>query len=426
MFLSHHQHVVPVGRGFGRRSFLHAVSAGAVAAGTLGFRDLVSLRAAELRRERKAMILLWMSGGPSQFETFDPKPGTAAGGPTKAIDTAVPGIRIAEGWENVAKAAGDVAFVRSMTNKEGNHERATYQLHTGYVPSGGLKHPHLGSAVAERIAPEDFDLPAVVSVGRTQGAGYLGAGHEPFVVAAPGRRPDDTALTTEAARFDRRRDLLGRMEEGFAARGGAAAVATQRGFAEKAADLVLSPRLKTFELDDEPRSLRDRYGDGPFGRGCLLARRLVEAGTTFVEVRSNGWDTHFENFGRTKDLSAQVDPAFAALLADLKDRGMLESTLVVWAGEFGRTPAVNPRGGRDHFPRAFGVALAGGGIKGGQVIGATDGTGAAVADRPVTVHDLFCTVCRALGVDPRHEYQTPVGRPMKLVEGGEAVGELFS
>jgi uncharacterized protein (DUF1501 family) len=425
MFLSRHDHAAHYHGGFSRRSFLHAVSAGAVAAGTLSFRDLVSLQAAELRKRQKAMILLWMVGGPSQFETFDPKPGVETGGPTQAIETAVPGVRIAEGWENVAKVIDEIALVRSMTNKEGNHERATYQLHTGYIPSGGLKHPNLGSAVAERIAPADFDLPAVVSIGRTQGAGYLGVNYEPFIVNDPGRRPDNTALATMSDRFNRRRGLLGRMDAQFAARGAASAVATQQGFFEKAADLVLSPQLETFDLADEPEPLKERYGDSPFGRGCLLARRLVEAGTTFVEVRSNGWDTHFENFDRTKELSAQVDPGFAALIADLKDRGMLDSTLVVWMGEFGRTPAVNARTGRDHFPRAFNVALAGCGVKGGQVIGATDEKGMAVADRPVSVPDLFCTVCKALEIDPRHEYQTPIGRPMKLVDGGEAVGELF-
>jgi uncharacterized protein (DUF1501 family) len=401
------------------------VSAAAVAAGTLGFRDLVSLEAAELRKRHKAMILLWMAGGPSQFETFDPKPGMETGGPTETIETAVPGIQIAKGWEQTAKAIQDIAIIRSMTNKEGNHQRASYQLHTGYLPSGGLKHPNVGSAVAERIAPHDFDLPAVVSIGRTDGAGYLGVEYEPFIVNDPNRRPDNTSLTTQERRFEARRGLLARMDHEFASHGAAHVVATQQGFSKKASDLVLSPQLEAFDLSDEPESLRERYGDSQFGRGCLLARRLVEAGVTFVEVRSNGWDTHSENFERTATLAGQVDPAFAALVGDLKDRRLLDSTLVVWMGEFGRTPAVNARTGRDHYPRAFNAALAGCGVRGGQVIGRTDEKGFAVEDRPVTVPDLFCSVCRALEIDPRHEYQTAVGRPMKLVDGGEAVAELF-
>nr|MBA3315672.1 DUF1501 domain-containing protein [Planctomycetaceae bacterium] len=330
MHLSHHQHVVETRRGFSRRSFIHGVSAAAVAAGTLSFRDVIGLEASELRKRNKAMILLWMAGGPSQFETFDPKPGVETGGPTEAIDTSVPGIQIARGWEQTATAMDDIALIRSMTNKEGNHQRASYQLHTGYLPTGGLKHPHVGAAVAERIASADLDLPSVVSVGRTDGSGYLGVGYEPFIINDPNRRPDNTSLLAREDRFDRRRDLLDRMNGQFASQGAAATVATHRGFYEKAADLVLSPQLQAFDLSQEPESLRERYGSSQFGRGCLLARRLVEAGVTFIEVRSNGWDTHFENFDRTATLAGQVDPGFAALIGDLKDRGLLDSTLVVW------------------------------------------------------------------------------------------------
>ena len=320
----------------------------------------------------------------------------------------------------------EIAVIRSMTNKEGNHPRATYQLHTGYLPSGGLTHPHFGSVVAERTAADGTELPSVVSVGRTESAGHLGVGYEPFLVTDPGRRPENTALATGRDRFDRRRTLLGRLESGFASRGGAASVAAAAGFRDQAADLVLSPQLRAFDLADEPASLQARYGDTQFGRGCLLARRLVEAGVSFVEVRSNGWDTHFDNFEATRKLSAGVDPAFATLIADLKDRGLLDSTLIVWMGEFGRTPRLNARVGRDHFPRAFSIALAGGGVQGGRVIGATTADGTAVSDRPVTVPDLFCTACYTLGIDPHHEYDTPGGRPVKLVDGGAAIEELFA
>src|SRR6516225_1096635 len=167
--------------------------------------------------------------------------------------------------------------------------------------------------------------------------------------------------------------------------------------------MVLSPRIKAFDVGQEKEALRDRYGRNPFGQGCLLARRLVESGVTFVEVASNGWDTHQDNFTRVKTLSDQVDPAFATLIGDLKERGMLDKTLVIWMGEFGRTPRINPRTGRDHFPKAFNVALAGAGIKGGQVIGKTSATGNDVADRPVTVPDLFCSFYHALKINPRKE-----------------------
>ncbi len=414
-----------------RRTFLRSVAVGAAALGVLGWKDAVTLQAEELRKRGLACILLFMRGGPSQMETFDPKPGTANGGPTKAIDTAAPGIQIAEAWPNVAKAMKDVALVRSMNNREGEHGRATYQLHTGYLPGGGLKHPSLGSLVANELGPADFDLPHFVSVGNratTLGSGFLGMHVAPFVVANATQMPTNTELPqgVDAKRFNRRLDLLKDLEQDFAEAGGAARVTDHRTLYANAAQMVLSPRLKAFDVADEKDAVRDRYGRSAFGQGCLLARRLVEAGVTFIEVESNGWDTHQDNFERVKGLADTVDPAFAALVGDLKERGMLERTLVVWMGEFGRTPRINPNTGRDHYPRAFNVALAGAGIKGGQVIGKTSDDGTDVKERPVGVADLFCTFCHALKINPRKENLSSVGRPMKIVDGGQAVKELFA
>ena len=426
MSVFHHQHVNTHRQGFSRRSFLHSVSAGTIAAGTLSFRDLMSLQAAELRKQGRSMILLWMQGGPSQMETFDPKPGHENGGPTKAIDTAVPGIHIANGWEQTAKVMQEIALIRSMTNREGNHQRATYQMHTGYVPSGSVKHPSLGANIASQLANPDFDLPAVVSVGPTVGAGFLGVDYEPFVVGNPGQLPANVARPVPEKRYNRRLRLLGRLEEDFADRGGKVVVDNHRRLYGKASNMVLSSQVKAFDINNESQDLRDRYGNTNFGRGCLLARRLVEAGTTFVEVRSGGWDTHQDNFDRVSTLAGQVDPAMATLIADLKERGQLERTLVVWMGEFGRSPRVNPRTGRDHYPRVFNMAMAGGGVKGGQVIGSSTGNGTAVKDGRVTVADLFCSICRSLNVDPRTENISPLGRPMKIVDGGKVVEQLFS
>jgi hypothetical protein len=426
MSLHHYEQVHLTRRGVSRRGFLHTVSAGAIAAGTLNLRDLMSLQAAELARQGRSMILLWMAGGPSQFETFDPKPGTDNGGPTQAIDTAVSGIQIAEGWEKTATVMNDIALIRSMTNKEGSHPRATYQLHTGYLPSGSVKHPSLGSCLAKELADPEFDLPSVVSIGGpTQGAGFLGVDFDPFLVDRPGELPQNVASAVNTARYERRLGLLGKLEEDFGARGGETVVENHRQLYGKAARMVLSPRVKAFEFDSEPQALQERYGDNPFGRGCLLARRLVEAGVTFVEVRSNGWDTHQENFERSRNLASQVDPALATLVDDLKSRGLLEKTLVVWTGEFGRTPRVNPRSGRDHYPRVFSAALSGCGVRGGQVIGSSSPDGTAVEERPVGVADLFCSICEALRVDPRIENLSPLGRPMKIVDGGQTVRELF-
>jgi len=389
----------------------------------------MSLQAAELRKQGKSMILLWMGGGPSQFETFDPKPNHANGGETKAISTSVSGIQIAQGWEKTAAVMNDLAIIRSMTNKEGSHPRATYQMHTGYIPSGSVKHPSLAASIAKEISDPEFDLPAVVSVGQTQGAGFLGVQYEPFMVQDPSRMPQNVATGVPTNRYSRRLGLLDRLEDEFADRGGDVVVKNHRDLYGKTSKMVLSSELKAFDISDEPTSMKEMYGDSNFGRGCLLARRLVEAGTTFVEVSSRGqggnWDTHDNLYERVGNLTSSIDPATAGLITDLKDRGLLENTLVVWMGEFGRTPRINPRGGRDHYPRVFNAAMAGCGIKGGQVIGSSTADGTAVADDPVTANDLFCTICKSLDVDPRHENMSPLGRPMKIVDGGAPVEKLF-
>jgi hypothetical protein len=327
----------------------------------------------------------------------------------------------------VATVAGDLAFIRSMTSGEGNHGRATYLLHTGYSPSGGVIHPGFGSLVTREIAPEDFDLPSFVSIqGPSAGSSFLGVRYAPFVVSDPNRAPDNLPSPVSGARLERRLGLLEELEAPFGRGAAADQVREHQALYHQTAGLVLSPRAKAFDVGAEPDRLRDAYGRSSFGQGCLMARRLIEAGVTFVEVQSNGWDTHGNELAALKTLIPPVDQAMAALITDLRVRGLLESTLVIWMGEFGRQPRINLTAGRDHFPSAFNMALAGAGIRGGRVIGATDPRGTAVADRPVTVPDLFCTFCRALGINPRRENQSNVGRPLKIVEGGHAVSELFA
>lgn len=415
-----------------RRSFIRNLSLGTAGVGLLGWKDAVSLHADELRKKGMSCILLFMRGGPSQFETFDPKPGHANGGPTKAIDTAAPGVQIAENWTNLAKVMKDVAVIRSMTNKEGEHVRATYQMHTGYAPTGSVKFPSMGSVVASEIGPKDFELPHFVNIGNrvsTIGSGFLGMSVAPFVVGNPSQMPGNLELPPgiNTSRYNRRLGLLGDLEEDFAQTGGGR-VEDHKSLYGNAARMVLSPRLKAFDITQEKDAVRDRYGRSPFGQGCLLARRLVETGVTFVEVESNGWDTHEDNFDRVKSLAGTVDPGMAALIGDLKERGLLEKTLIVWMGEFGRTPKINNRAkpGRDHYPRAFNVALAGGGIKGGQAIGSTSDDGASVANRAVSVNDLFCSIYKALGINARKENMSTLGRPIKLVDGGQPIKELFA
>lgn len=413
-----------------RRSFLRTLAAGAVAAGTLGFKDAMAAAAPQLRKQGMSCILLFLNGAPSQFETWDPKPGHTNGGPTKAIDTAITGIKVAEHWPNVAKAMKDFCILRSMTNREGEHQRAVYQLHTGYAPAGGIKHPTLGSVVASEIAPVDFDLPHFVSVGgrgSSLGSSFLGMKFAPFVVPSADRMPANVSLPggIAARRFTRRTGLASDLQEDFAEGGGRKLVEEHEAIAANAAKMVLSPRVKAFDLSLESSGTRAKYGRTSFGQGCLLARRLVETGVTFIEVGSGGWDTHQDNFERHKTLSAPVDAGVAALVTDLRERGLLEKTLVVCMGEFGRTPRINGNTGRDHWPRCFNVLLAGGGIKGGRVVGSTDAGGTSVRSRPVTVPDLFVSFCHSLKIDPRRERLSTEGRPLKVVDGGSVVKELF-
>jgi hypothetical protein len=409
-----------------RRGFLRTIGVGAAGWAGLSWLDRLALHAEELRKARKACILLWMAGGPSQFETFDPKPGAETQGPTRAIPTTVPGIMIAEHWQKVAGLTHGLAILRSMTSKEGNHGRATYLLHTGYAPSGGIVHPGFGSTVARELGQADFDLPQFVSIqGESIGPSFLGVQYAPFVVTDPNRPPDNLATPVSGDRLKRRLGLLKELEGPFARKGAADLVRDHEALYGQTAHMVLSPRVKAFDLAAEPEKVRDTYGRTSFGQGCLMARRLIEAGVTFVEVQSNGWDTHSNELAALKKFIPPVDHGMAALLTELRQRRLLENTLVIWMGEFGRTPRINLTAGRDHFPKAFNVALAGCGVKGGRVIGATNKLGTEVIDRPILVQDLFCTFCQALGIDPRRENQSNVGRPIKIVENGEAVKEVF-
>ncbi len=431
MNLEHHVHAtIKRGQVVRRRDMLKAAGLASVATGLLGFSDRVRGHAAELRSQGMACILLWMQGGPSQFETFSPKPQHENGGETKAISTNVPGIELSDNFPKLAQVMEHVAVIRSMTSREGSHPRATSLLHTGYLPTASVKYPSFGSLVTKELPNPECHLPAYVKVGANRnlddgGGGFLGAPYDPFVVAQAGGLPSNSELTTDRNRYQRRLGLLGRLEDQYAAEGARQAVADHQALYDKAGKMILSPQMQAFDLARESAADRDAYGRGSFGAGCLLARRLVEGGVTFVEVQANGWDTHDNNFERSKQLSAQVDQPFAHLIRDLSQRGLLDRTLVVWMGEFGRTPRINPRSGRDHYPRAFNVAVAGAGIRGGQVIGRTDASGTSVEERAVQVPDLFQTFCQALKIDGHKENMSSIGRPIRIVDGGQPVHELF-
>ena len=413
-----------------RRDFLRVAAAAGAAAGALSWTDKIVMSAEDMRKRGMACILLWMGGGPSQFETFSPKPGHENGGETKAISTAVSGIQIADSVPKCAAAMQDLAIVRSMTSKEGSHPRATFLLHHGYLPMGGVKFPTLGSHVAQQIGTPGFDIPSFVRIGGRPsgdagGAGFLGVDYDPFVLQNPEAKPENTQPATRDDRYERRLKMLAEVEQDFGKVEGADLVRDHQKLIGKSSDMIQSPRMTAFDLSKESDKMRDAYGRSKFGAGCLLARRLVESGVTFVEVNQEGWDTHDDNFNRVANNNETIDQPMARLVNDLKQRGMLDRTLVIWMGEFGRTPRINARAGRDHYPRAFNVVLAGGGVKGGQVIGETDAGGVEVTARPVTVNDLFRTIYTTLGIDADHENMSRIGRPIKLVDGGEVVRELL-
>ncbi len=374
----------------------------------------------------RACIVLFMHGGASQIDTWDPKPGRPTGGEFKAIRTALSGVRISEHLPLLGKRLGKIALIRSLQSREGNHERARYLMHSGYPPQGGVVHPSLGSLVA--ATRDRGALPGYVSIGAPgQGAGILGAEFAPFVIGDPTRPPKNLRLArgVDDDRLRSRVELWRGLEARFASRVGGPTVQGHRAIVEQALAMMGSPELSAFDLDAEPEPSRSAYGPTNFGQGCLLARRLVASGVPFVEVSLRGWDTHEDNFSRVKKLSEVLDAGMSTLLDDLEDRGLLQSTLVLCIGDFGRTPTINARGGRDHFPKISAAALAGAGIRGGQVIGATDADGMEIVDRPVNVADLFRTLAGLVGLDPEETRMSAAGRPVTTVNGGELIDELL-
>ncbi len=409
-----------------RRTLLTATTV--FAAGSLPWHHALRAAAPQIAASGKRCILLWMQGGPSQFETFDPKGHTEG----KAIATQVAGVRFAESLPQLAGVSDRICLMRSVFSREGSHPRAQYLMHTGYAPMGGGTHPEIGAHVAWGLSSPDSEIPPNIRIqaggGRGAGggqggpgAGPLGVRYEPLVVNDPASPPANTSLPVNEDRFQRRLRLL-RANETLAP--AAINAPGHLALVETASSLVLSPRLKTFDISDEPSSQREAYGTGKFGEGCLLARRLVEAGTPFVEVVLGNWDTHEDNGNRTSVLCDELDRPAANLILDLDQRGLLDSTLVVWMGEFGRSPKVNGRGGRDHFPRAFSVWMAGCGVRGGQVIGKTSDDGSEIIDRPIAVNDLLRTIYRALGIDANRELHVGT-RPLKVADTGTAVDEVF-
>jgi Protein of unknown function (DUF1501) len=435
----------------GRREFLTSVAAGATLNGWLA---RVAAEAPKGPRP-KACILLWMAGGPSHLDTFDLKPDAAVNvrGEFKAIDTSVPGVRISEHFPRLAKLMKHAAVLRGMSTLESDHKLATYHMHTGYQNrSGAVSFPSLGAIVARELGKRDVPLPNFVCIGKgpTEAAtsGFLGPDYQPLAVTDPVKGIDHFAPSSSAKEFERQVKLLQQLEDSFQGSYKSEAGEAHSSAIERSVRLMNSEQKKAFDLSQEPAAVQEAYGKltsapvrpakggdkvvidglGSFGQGCLMARRLVEAGVPFVEVMNGGgvgWDTHRDNFPRTKALSEECDVAMTALIEDLKKRDLLDSTLIVWMGEFGRSPQTTTGGGRNHWSRAWSSVLIGGGIKGGQVIGRTDRDAAAVVERPISVTDFLGTVCKILGIDyEKKNHPRGIDRPIPIVDVSKGVKVL--
>ncbi|MCX5659603.1 MAG: DUF1501 domain-containing protein [Planctomycetota bacterium] len=409
---------------FSRRDILRA---GAATFLGLSLQDLVAFAGTDRPATADHVILIWFSGGMSHIDTFDPKPGRPVAGEFAPIKTSASGIEVSEILPRVAEQMKHATLIRSIAGVEGAHDRAAYHLLTTYRPTPQIIHPSLGSVVAHELAP-GCDLPNFVAIGgRAPEASYLGNACEAYYVGAPGQPDPYLRLPQGVAegRAQRRLAALAEANDGFASGSPDPQLAGTTASYDAALRLMRSPALAAFKLEEEPAAVREAYGDSSFGRGCLLARRLIDRGVRFVQVSAGGFDTHSNNFSSLRRLSHDFDPAIGALIGDLAASGKLDRTLILTLSEFGRTPRINGDAGRDHHPGVFSSLLAGGGIRRGNLHGSSDADGSKPAEKPVTPSDLHASVCHALGIDPEKTVQTPLRRPMQLVDKGTPVTELF-
>ena len=436
-----------------RRTWLKTAAASGVCTVTAsGWMPALADKVASAPNRRRHCIVLWMGGGPSQLDTFDPKPDHENGGEFSAIKTNVPGIHISEHLPQLAKQTDKLAIIRSLSTKEGDHTRGTHLMQTGQPPMGAINYPSIGSVMARELGDTKDALPNFISIGQGRmfsdsatGSGFLGPRYSPLRATGTGgqfQRPGDDVdenakpnfasmsipglkppSSVEARRMARRLELLKSHQQSFVGQHVSSAALAHQTVYDGAVQLMNGDSAAAFDLSKEPEKLRRQYGEGVFGQGCLLARRLVEHGAGFVEVNldssttaSVGWDTHSNIFESVKSLSQELDAGWATLMRDLEDRGLLETTTILWMGEFGRTPKINGQGGRDHFPQAWTCVLGGGGIAGGQAYGKTSADGMHVEENKCGVGNVLATLCSALGVDPHDEHETNTGRPVAIVD----------
>lgn len=416
--------------GMTRRHFLsHLAGSSAMAASALTLGHTLRTHAAELKKNRKSAILLWMDGGPSTIDIWDLKPGASTGGEFKPISTAGD-MQISEHMPQTAKVMDKLSIVRSMSTREADHTRGKYYMRTGYVPNPNIEHPSYGAVISHETMDQrpELEIPPFVTIGGpSEGPGFLGMSWAPFSVTSNGQIRNLDVRGDDLARMVDRMRALDVLEKNFVSQNRGPAAIDHMKILEKTVHLMTSKQMDAFKVNSEPQAVRDRYGTDAFGRGCLMARRLVEVGVPFVEVDMGGWDNHngIFNILRTQRLPA-LDKGMSALVEDLNQRGLLKDTAIIWMGEFSRTPRINGNGGRDHWARAWSVVVGGAGLKTGITVGKTNEDGTAVDTDPYTSQDVMATVCKALGISLETTFTSNNGRPMKIANSGKVIKELFA
>ena len=412
-----------------RRHFMsHLAGAAAMTVPALTLGRSFQVHSADLQRRGKSAIMLWMGGGPSTMDIWDLKPGAATGGPFQPIATSGD-VQICEHMPMMAQQMHHMAVVRSMSTREADHQRGRYYMHTGYVPNPNVEHPSYGSVLSHELVGQrlELDIPPFVAVGGSSiGPGFLGMAWAPLAVDSNGQ-VKNMKMGLDQDRLLQRMATLELIETGFIQQNRGLAAAEHYKILQKTYKMMTSQQMEAFKVGSEPEAIRERYGDNNFGRGCLMARRLVEAGVPFVEVDLGGWDNHSDIFPTLQDTKLpQLDQGMSALIEDLQQRGMLQDTAIIWMGEFGRTPRINGNAGRDHWARSWSVVTGGAGMNGGIAIGETSVDGTSVESEPYSSEDLMATICKALGISLETNFTSKNGRPMKIANGGKLIRELIA
>jgi hypothetical protein len=417
--------------GMSRRHFMSHVAAGSAAAlGATEFLAHLEANAAEVQRNQKACILVWLGGGAPTIDMWDLKPNSKNGGEFQPISTAGD-LQICEHLPLIAQQMDGLSVVRSMATREADHMRGTYYMHTAYVPNPTVVHPTFGSVVSYELGTKraELEIPAFISVGGgSMSPGFLGMAHAPFVVDAQGRIQNATMDGMDVQRLGQRLEILGAIEEGFIRSDRGDVGQAHKDVYQKAVNLMTSKQMDAFKVMQETPETRAMYGDTPFGNSLIMARRLVETGVPFIEVRNpNGWDLHQNVFATLRNTNLpMLDSGIAGLVADLKQRGMFEDTVVVCMGEFGRTPRINANVGRDHWATSWSVLIGGGGLQGGVAVGETDEDGLRIVSESYLPGDIWATVAHALRIPLNTVHTSTRGRPMKLANGGNPVKALLT